>query len=142
MIESILVRRLSAITMFVALATAALALSLGAPRVAGGLAAGAFLGLLPIVFWAYVGAFLLPRQHHDEARRHLIGRDGNRAKSDPPSPLAFGVMSLAKLLLYAAALAFLIGGNLVDPLAFAGALLAPSLLMAAMLSARRAGAAR
>ena len=120
MIESILVRRLSGITLLLAAALSALAYSSGDLRVAGGIAAGAVLGLLPIVTWSFLGRLLLSAR----------------------APVLFGVLSLAKLLVYAAALAVLIGGNRVDPLAFAGALLAPSLLMAAMLSARRMETAR
>jgi hypothetical protein len=120
MIEPVLVRRLSAITSLLALTVSAVALALGNARVAGGVAAGSLLGLLPIVTWAWLGGLLFSAK----------------------SPGLFGVISLTKLLLYAAALAILIGRNLVDPLAFAGALLAPGFLMAAMIARRGAGAAR
>ena len=133
MIESILVRRLSAITLFLAVAVAALALALGSPRVAGGIAAGAVLGLLPIVSWSYLGIMLLPGPHSAEAPQELIERDRNGAKANP---LLFGVISLGKLGLYGAALYVLVGRNLVHPLALAGALLVPGLLLAA-LAARR-----
>lgn len=141
MIESILVRRLSGITLLLAAALSALAFSSGSVRVAAAIGTGAFLGLLPIITWSWLGAAFIPNPHRAEAQQGLIGRDRNSAKADPPSPLAFGVISLAKLLLYAAALAYLIGGNRVDPLAFAGSLLAPGLLLALMVSMRRTEAA-
>jgi hypothetical protein len=120
MIQPALVRRLSGITLLLALALSALAFATGSPRVAGGVAAGAVLGLLPIVTWSVLGGLLLSAR----------------------APLLFGAISLGKLLLYAAALAILIGKNLVNPLAFAGALLVPSLLLAVAVSIRRPEAAR
>jgi hypothetical protein len=118
MIESALVRRLAAITLLVAAAFSGLALVLGSPRVAGGIGAGAVLGLLPIVTWSILGGLLMSAR----------------------APLLFGAISLGKLLVYAGALAILIGRNLVDPLALAAALLAPGLMLAALVSARREAA--
>lgn len=115
MIESALVRRLAAITLLLTAAGSGLAWALGSPRVAGGIGAGAFLGLLPIVTWSILGGLLMSAR----------------------APLLFGTISLGKLLVYAAVLAVLIGRNLVDPLALATSLLAPSLLLAALVSSRR-----
>jgi hypothetical protein len=117
MIEPVLVRRLSLITLLLAAGSSAAAFASGSPRIAGGVAAGAGLGLLPVVSWSALGGMLFAAR----------------------SPFLFGAISLGKLLVYAAALFFLVGRNLVDPLAFAGALLAPSLLFGA-LSLRRGAA--
>jgi hypothetical protein len=108
MIQPALVRRLSGLALLLAAGISAVALVAGSPRVAGGIAAGALLGLLPIVTWSIMGGFLFSAR----------------------APLLFGVISLGKLLVYASVLAILIGRNLVDPLAFAGALLAPGLMLA------------
>jgi hypothetical protein len=108
MIQPALVRRCSGLALLLAAVAAGAALAAGSPRVAGGVAAGAILGLLPIVTWSLMGGLLFSAR----------------------GPLLFGAISLGKLLLYASALALLIGRNLVDPLAFAAALLAPGLLFA------------
>lgn len=117
MIEPVLIRRLSLITLLLAAGISAVAMASGSPRIAGGIAAGAGLGLLPAVSWSALGGLLFAAK----------------------SPVLFGVISLGKLLVYAAALFFLVGGNLVDPLAFAGALIAPSLLLG-VISLRRGAA--
>ena len=132
MIEPVLVRRLSAITLFLALATSALALALGHSRVAAGLISGAALGLLPIWSWSYLGSKILPNPHRAEAPRSGAKADG----------FLISLLTLAKFSLYGIALFLLISRNIVDPLAFAGALLAPGFLMAAIVATRRAGAAR
>ena len=119
MIESTLVRRLSAVTLLLAAALSAASLAVS-PRVAGGIAAGAALGLLPIVSWSLLGRLLLSAR----------------------APVLFGAISLGKLLLYGLALTLLIGRNLVDPLAFGLAILAPGLLLAVAVAVRRPEAAR
>jgi hypothetical protein len=139
MIEPILVRRLSAITLFLALAAAALALAAGSPRVAGGVAAGAALGLLPILSWSFLGRLIITtsHQHHAVAPQDPQGRNG--AKADA---LLVGLVSLGKLAVYAVVLYVLIGKNLVDPLTFGMAILAPGLFLAAAILKRRPEAAR
>ena len=119
MIERSLVRQVVVITGLISVAAALLTQACGGSKsFSVGFLAGAGMGLLPIVTWAA-----------------MVGPMVRRG-----SGILVAIIMLGKLAIYGVLLVALVGGGRVNPLAFGGALLMPSFVMAWILLTRPEGA--